>query len=141
MVVIRLLSQFNRMYGRRRNAYTGPNGLRRLGGRVYPKPERKFPIHKEAARVSMCSPGFIEFFSTAHEPDAIDRRNDLAARLQPLSDSKQLDALSCLMTKVPYSSYSGLFDAQKDVVRASFVVMQHHMIHERIKRFVPGHLE
>lgn len=128
------------MYGRRRNMYTGRDGLAR-GGRVYPKSQAKFPVHKEAARFSVCSAPFIEFFSTAHEPDSVDRKNDLASRLQGLSDGKQLDVLTCLMTKVPYSSYRGLFDKQKDVVRASFIVMHHHMINERIKRFVPGHME
>lgn len=103
---------------------------------VRPKREAKIPRSRDASRIRVCSQSFIDYYSDFHKSKDIMR--DLCSVLQNLADTKALDALACLVEKLPYTKYFQLKDTMKETTRLMFQQIHHEMIHLKCILFTPG---
>lgn len=103
---------------------------------IRPKKESRIQISGDARRVRMFSQSFIDYYSGYHKSKDIMR--DLCGVFQQISDSRALDAIACLVERLPYSKYFLLKDGEKATCRLMFSQIHHEMIHHKCVLYTPG---
>lgn len=121
-------------YASRGRRTVRPRGYGRKS--IRPKREAKIPRSRDATRIRVCSQSFIDYYSDFHKSKDIMR--DLCSVVQHLTDTKALDAISCLLEKLPYTKYFQLKDTMKETCRLVFQQIHHEMIHLKCIMFTPG---